>query len=328
MTQQTNKSVIGLTTDAMELRAAEVERGVGGLKVTAKGCVPLPAGLITDGGIADLTAFSAAVGQLLKGPGFSRKAPLLIGVKNQNALLRIAAFPKLPPDKMKNAVLLQAQPVIPIPVSELELDCLFENEFQDENRTMVSTLLTGAKKSHLNHLIYAAKAAERLIGDVDIAILATQRAVLDSGASGEECVLLADIDHETINMLVFCGETIYMARTVPLSAEASGLLNAPGSQPMNEEQLSSLAPLITGDLRTSLRYFSTLPAAADHPVSRVLLTGCHPQTGQLGSVMASGFELPVQVPQLYPALQGAGADALSYGTVISLALRGLEGVAR
>ncbi|MEG1774592.1 MAG: pilus assembly protein PilM, partial [Oscillospiraceae bacterium] len=133
MTNRRKKHSIGLVLDAMELRAIELSGTPECFEVCAQGCVTLPQGLVVDGTITDLAAMEVILKQLFRDGDFSR-APLLFGIKNQNILLRLANFPKVPEEKLRQAILLQAQQFIPIPISELVLDCVPGRELIENDR--------------------------------------------------------------------------------------------------------------------------------------------------------------------------------------------------
>ena len=59
---------------------------------------------------------------------------VVLGVNNENVIMRYATFPKVPDDKLKSVISMQAQDFIPVPVSELGLDFVVIDETTDDER--------------------------------------------------------------------------------------------------------------------------------------------------------------------------------------------------
>jgi type IV pilus assembly protein PilM len=319
MAKSRNKRVIGLVLGSAEMRAAELAADSGKMRVTAFGRLPLPAGLISDGLISDIPAAAALLGQLLKTRGFSG-APLLIGVKNQNVLLRMATFPKVPEDRMRNAILYQAQQFIPVAVNELVLDYVLCGEVPDSDPPAVNVLLVGAKKAFLDHVIEVVRLAGRSLTDIDSAQLALVRAASAQNGRAQDPILLADVDRESVSMTIYRGETVLMTRTVALPAQ---FLQAAGQEdplPLDEGALEALCAQLVLDIGASVRYFAT---QRNEAVDSVLLTGIYDKMDRIALHAQEQLGISTRVFSPYPAL--AGVDTLRYAACISLALRGLEG---
>ena len=102
-----NKSIIGFEADTTEIRAVELTRVNGAYQVLACGKIPLGDGVVEEGFVRDADAFSTALAELLQNGNF-KSSDVVVGVNNENVIMRYASFPKIADDKLRNMVLLQA----------------------------------------------------------------------------------------------------------------------------------------------------------------------------------------------------------------------------
>jgi type IV pilus assembly protein PilM len=292
-----NKRAIGLMLNSAEIRAAEISGGVHQPKVTAFGRMPLPPGLILDGMLTDIPKASSLLGQLLKNGGFSG-APIFVGVKNQNVLLRMASFPKVPPDKMRNAVLFQAQQFIPVPVSELVLDYVTCGDVPDSDPPMVNALLVGGKKDFLDGIIDWVQAGGRTLRDIDSGVLASVRAVIASESDSRQTLLFADVDRETISMSILPGQydTDGSHRTAHSPASSAFIRSRYGAA-IDGQAEEALASQLASDIGASIRYFVT---QRDTSLDGVRLTGSLDKIEQIARRTGDLLGEQIRVPALIP----------------------------
>lgn len=313
--------MIGLVLGSAELRAAQLSADSPKPRATASGRIALPAGLITDGVITDVSALASLIEQLLRSQGFSG-GPLLVGIKGQHVLLRMATFPKVPDDKIKNAILYQAQQFIPVPVGDLVLDYVLCGDLPNADPPSVNVLLVGAKRVFLDGVIEAVRIAGRELVDIDSAQLALVRAASSVSDDLQEPSLLAEADAEAISMTICRGDTILMTRTVPLPAQLlqSGLQD---SLSLDQNAREALVAQLILDIGASVRYFS---AQRGEAVRSVRLTGSYDNLEQISQSVGERLEIPTRVFAPYSSLEGA--DPRRYAACISLALRGMGGETR
>lgn len=316
------KSYIGLLMDSSEMRAVEISGTAEHPVLEASGSIALPKGLMADGLLTDLSAAASVLGRLLRENSFSSKAQLVAGAKNQNVLLRMAAMPRVPAQHLHNAIIYQAQQFIPVPVQELILDYVVCSDDNMPDTAEMSFLLVGAKRVFLNNIIALAKAANRTLYEIDSAALASLRAVMTGEESAGGFFLLANIDHETANIIICRENRIVMTRTVPLSPEYLSIIGGYGyghQGTLREPDAKALSRVLAGDLRASIQYYTTQHRT---PVPLILLTGTCEAALTLAAPIQEELSIPVKRAACYPTL-GKFLDA-SYATCVALALRGLE----
>lgn len=335
MARDNKKRAIGMIIDAAQIRAVELSGSKKNPTLEAYGWVPMPEGLMKDGILTDIPKAARLLGDLWKNGGFS-DAPVVIGAKNQNVLMRLSSFPKAPADKMDSVIRYQAQQAIPIPVSDLVLDYLLCDETSEEGRSLVNVLLVGARRDFVENTIALAKAAKRVVADIDVTLLAAHRTATDAMPSGDEVFLLADIDYETISMLICKGKTVLMTRTVPIPSvylenvkKRYQLVTAVAGNDVTlsqqgetdeflKDNIQQLADQLVGDLRTSISFFSTQRSIN---VDKIILSGPMSGMENLADVVAQEFYIPVEAPLPYPGL--LQTDPRYYANCVSLAIRGL-----
>lgn len=317
-----HKSYIGLLMDSAEMRAVEISGTAANPVLEASGSIALPKGLLTDGLLTDISAGASLLGRLLRENGFSSKAQLVAGAKNQNVLLRMAAMPRVPAQHLHNAIMYQAQQFIPVPVQELILDYVICSDENMPDTAEMSFLLVGAKRVFLDNIIGLAKAANRTLYEIDSAALAALRAVMTSEEAAGGFFLMANIDHETVNIIVCRDQRIVMTRTVPLSPEYLAIAGGYGygyQGTVRETDARALARVLANDLRASIQYYTMQHNA---PIPLVLLTGTCETALTFATAIQEELSIPVKRAASYPAL-GKFVDA-SYASCIALALRGWE----
>lgn len=311
MRNSIKRSAIGLTMDSTELRAVEVAFAPHPYVVTA-GSIALQPGLIRDGLITDLPAVSGLLSELLRTYGFS-SAPFVIGAKNENMLLRLASLPRVPDDKLRTTVMLQAQQFIPVPVRELVLDYVFSGVTEQEGRAMADILLVGAKKAYVQSLIELLRSVGGTLANIDAAVLGLVRMAETRADKPGEVYLVADIDHDGVNIVFLEENHIRLARAVmhevPLQSNAE----------LTEEAQNRVVNSLAENIRTSMLYYANLhPGEAP---ARVLLTGVVPQLKEIARQAEEKLALEVSVPSVYQQVDGISQEELpAYALGISLAL--------
>lgn len=306
--------------DSGEMRAVEVTGTQQRFKVTATGCVPLNAGITSEGMVSDVNTAGAVLSQLFKDNGFTRGTPVTIGAKSQNVLLRMAPFPNVPSDKMRNAVLYQAQKFIPIPVAELMLDYVECEKTESNDVSTVNVLLVGAKKIFLDNMLALFDKAARSVADIDSALLATMRAVSVVHESDGLPYLFLDVDHENLGMMICRDDTVLMARTAVHPSTFSTLTTGFHEQiELTDEALDGAAGYLSEGIRTSMMFFATQSGSS---VGRVYMIGRFRQIDEIARRVGERLGIEVILPHLYP--DALLAEKSVYGTCVSLALRGLE----
>ena len=173
-------NAVGIEFDSHEIRAVELMKNVdGSYRVNSFGSVPFKSGVIANGMVSDAPLFGAAVEELLKTTGIKNTTPVVLGVNNENVIMRYATFPKVPEEKLKSVISMQAQDFIPVPVSELGLDFVVIDEtVDDDDQPALNVLLVGAKNIMLENFVSNFEAVKLEVVDIDSSFLAWTRVAI------------------------------------------------------------------------------------------------------------------------------------------------------
>lgn len=311
------QAAIGLCFDTAEVRAVEVSLAPSP-RAVACGCASLPEGLIKEGLIADTAAFAKIVTELLQSRGFS-DAPVVLGAKGENMLLRSATFPKVPEDKLRKAVMLQAQQFLPVPVRELVLDFVPCGDTEQEGRQLAEVLLVGAKRTYIDNLLEMAKKSGRELLDIDSAQLASVRSCSGLYGQDEPC-LLAEVDHDSISIAFVKADRILLTRSVKMD---KGQHFYGDNEALTLEEADDLTEALEDNLRTSLRYFGNLYPG--ELIDRALLFGPLPGLKEIVQAVGEELKISITVPGHCACSEGISPDNLyKYMTCVGLAARGGE----
>ena len=322
------KSVIGFEIDSSAIRAIEMTRSGDGYSVLACGKIPLAEGVIEEGFIRDADAFNLSLVELLENGGF-KATDVVAGVNNENVIMRYATFPKVPDDKLRNMVLLQAQEFIPIPVQEMEIDYVLAGEgVGDEDQPIVNVLIVAARRNMLEQIINILLASKLQIIDIDSSVLALCRA-LQLKAQGKKFALL-NLTDDVLNFLVVKGNDISMVRSITIPdrvyEQVQAVFNATEDFSADKETVDAVGSMLASETASSISYYSM--QNGEEPIDDIYFistVSCDKElAAQISEVVAA---VPIEIPDLYETLNlGLDSEVVKeFSGCIGLAIQGLEG---
>ena len=318
-------SFIGIEFDSHEIRAVELTKGSdGSAKVSAFGKKQLSDNVITGGVIADSPIFVSAMGELLKSGGFNLASPAVIGVNNENVIMRYATFPKVPDDKLKGVITMQAQDFIPVPVTELELDFVVIDEtVDDDDQPAVNVLLVGARKVMIQNLITNFEETKLTVTDIDSAFLAWARAAMEK-IGEDETVGLLKLNDDVLNFVAVSGKEIKMVRSINIpdraSVEVKRAFNAADN--ILDSELDTIADLLYSELSSSINYYQMQTGAI---ISSVYFSSSTVLEGKILERLSEKAYVPLTIPKLCEEYANGDFDSSVYASCISLAKAAMEG---
>ncbi len=318
-------SFIGIEFDSHEIRAVELTKGSdGSAKVSAFGKKQLSENVITGGIIADSPLFVSSMGELLKNGGFNLASPAVIGVNNENVIMRYATFPKVPDDKLKGVITMQAQDFIPVPVTELELDFVVIDEtVDDDDQPAINVLLVGARKTMIQNLITNFEETKLTVTDIDSAFLAWARAAMEKIAE-DETVGLLKLNDDVLNFVAVSGKEIKMVRSINIpdraSVEVKRAFNAADN--ILDSELDTIADLLYSELSSSINYYQMQTGAI---ISSVLFSSSTVLESKILERLSAKAYVPLTIPELCDEYTYGDFNASDYASCISLAKAAMEG---
>lgn len=312
------RSVIGIEMDSREIRAVEISGSAKKPVITAWGRVYLPEGIVKDGRVMNVESLALYLEKLISQNGF-RSRNVLLGVANQDVIIRFASFPRVPEDKIHNMVMFQAQEYIPVPLEELQLDYVVAGEKRNEDGHFLNIILVGARKKMLGDFINAFIRANLEVLEIDSATLAIGRAALCS--VNQDVYAVAGYNHDLVNVLIFNRGVISMARSIPFSQSVSWQNGGGGFV-----SASAIADILINELRSSLSYYRM---QSDAEIEGIYLIGIPDIRTVTESFKGAGYN-EVKILQPYSDIPVKNRNNVpvnfsynDYSTAISLAIRGL-----
>ena len=309
---------IGLDIGSSAVRAVQLEQRRGDtLTLSRYGEVPLPPGAVVDGDVMEPTVVAGALRELW-GQARLRHRAVAVGLASQRVTVRQIDLPELPDAELADAVRLQAQDQLPIPVDQALLDhVVVERYVVGDDRRNVRVLLVAAEREMVERLLTAITAAKLrpVLVDLDafalIRSLATDlvvgevELVVDIGAMVTKIVVHRAGDPLFVRMVRLGGDatTVQLQKVLDLSWEeaeetklgASAAMAAGVALDPDDERarvLQGAVQRVVTEIRDSLEFFRG--QNDDVEVHRVLLSGGASLAPNLPDQLHSALDIPVE----------------------------------
>ena len=309
---------IGLDIGSSAVRAVQLEKRRGGtFHLTRYGVVTLSPGAVVDGDIADADVVAGALRELWSQAGLRGRA-VAVGLASPRVTVRQIDLPDLPDAELADAVRLQAQDQLPIPVEEALLDHVVVDRYVTTgDRCNIRVLLVAAQDDMVGRLLAAVTAAKLRPVLVDLDAFALLRSITTTAGIGDEVELVVDVGaavtkiavHRTghplfVRMVRFGGDaaTSELQKVLDLSwdeaerskLDASAAMVAGAELDDDDERarvLQSGVHRVITEVRHSLEFFRN---QHDVEVQRVLLSGGATLVPNLTGQLRTALELPVE----------------------------------
>lgn len=318
-------SAIGIEYNSHEIRAVELSRGLdGSIKVSAFDREELNEGVFSGGIIADPNLFSAALSELVSNGKFKIASPVVVGVNNENVIMRYASFPKVPDDKLRSVITMQAQDFIPVPINELGLDFVVIDEAtDDDDQPILNVLLVGARTAMLENIITNFEQSKLEVVDVDSSFLAWCRAAIEKNEE-DNIIGMFKLTDDVLNFVAISGKEIKMVRSINIpdraSLEVKRAFNRPSE--VTEVEMETISELLYSELSSSINYFQMQNGT---PITSVLFTASTELENEFLTHLSEKSYVPVSTPHFYEEFSTSSFDSSGYAGCISLAKVALEG---
>lgn len=316
---------IGLDIGSSAVRVVQLEQRRGGApQLTSYGEVAVPTGAVVDGDVVEPAVVADALRELWGRAGLRRRT-VAVGLASQRVTVREVELPDLPDEELAQAVRLQAEDQLPIPLDEALLDhVVVERYAVGDERRNVRLLLVAAERDMVERLLAAVTGAKLRPALVDldafalVRSLATPPAADDDGDGLDEVELVVDIGATVTKIVVHRGGAALFVRMVRLGGDAatrelenvldlsredaerakldaSAAMAAGADLDADDERarvLNSSAQSVITEVRRSLDFFRG--QHDDVEVRRVLLSGGASLVPNLDRQLHSALELPVE----------------------------------
>jgi len=318
-------SAIGIEYNSHEIKAVELlKKPDGGYTVSAFATAEIPEGVITEGMIADTETFTAILADLFKDGNFTQNAPVVLGVNNENVILRYATFPKVPDDKLRNVITMQAGDFIPVPVAELGLDFVVINEAtDDDDQPIINVLLIGARSQMLENLVGCFNDSQFDVMEIDSSFLAWIRATMEEAVEDEIYGFL-NLTDDVLNFVVIVEGDIKMVRSIGIPDRAALDVRKvfERANELTEEEVTSVVDFMYQELSSSISYFQM---QYGYQINKIIFSASSSAEPTLLEALSQKSYVPVALPQLYRSYMTTEFNPDGYAGCIRLAKVALEG---
>ena len=302
--------VIGLDIGATAVRAAVLAQGTleGRPSVTVHGVgeVALPAGTVVNGEVREPELLTGAIKRLWSENSFHCRN-VVLGIANQQVMVRDMTMPNLDPQRRAKALPYQAKEIIALPIDEVLLDFCQLGEPNKESDTVRGLLIAAPREPIVSAVTMVERAGLR-VARVDLAAFGCLRAV-----GGEELTVEAVVDlgaHLT-TIVIHDRGVPKLVRTVARGGDqlTAQLADSVGLTPQDAEQakraegsdgdpdvaralVSGLRPIVA-EITTSIGYFRATQEA--QAIDRISLTGGTSQLRGIARAIQEQVGLPSRV---------------------------------
>lgn len=318
-------SAIGIEYNSHEIKAVELyKHSDGRYEVIAAGKEFLDDSIMGNGIILDNALFGMSLNDLITKGKFNKMAPVVVGVNNENVIMRYATFPKVPEDKLRGVVTMQAQDFIPVPVSELGLDFVVIDETtDDDDQPALNVLLVGARNLMLQNIIQNFDEAKLEVVDIDSSFLAWCRVAIDEMNSEEVFGFLCLTD-DVLDFVAVADKDIKMVRSINIPdramVEVKKAFNSP--EEIVSTEIEIIVDLLYSELSSSINYFQM---QTGYMLSKVLFSAATGLEKEIAEKLAEKSYVPLAIPEFCKEYSQASFDASEFAGCISLAKVALEG---
>ncbi|MBS4030500.1 MAG: type IV pilus assembly protein PilM [Clostridiales bacterium] len=334
-----DSGVVGLEIDTGVIRAVEVRGKNGSARIVAAGQVEIPESAVSDGAVLDVETVSQALKQLWSGAGLGSKN-VVLGTFNQSVLMRLINFPKVPKDKLEQALRLQAGEFFPIPLSQMVLDFAVVGEIDGEDGPQYEVLLVAAKKAQLEQSLKAILDSKLKPRIVDATPLALLRTLPEDKLVGTTVIVA--LSNGLSSLLLSLDGVPRFARVMPVALKQ--YLSRLGASLMvgSEDAVAATKETGSGDeifrrwglsvaaeIRASISYYVKQDNFSE--VDRIILSGRGAQVIGLPELLAEDLGVAVELINPVSNVVVSGnlginwdLEGPNYAVSVGLALRGLE----
>lgn len=318
-------SAIGIEYNSHEIKAVELyKHSDGRLDVIAAGKEILDDNVMGNGIIMDNALFGVALNDLITKGKFNKAAPVVVGVNNENVIMRYATFPKVPDDKLRGVVTMQAQDFIPVPISELGLDFVVIDETtDDDDQPALNVLLVGARNIMLENLTQIFEEVKLEVVDIDSSFLAWSRVAIEEAGEDEVFGFLCLTD-DVLDFIAVADKDIKMVRSINIPDRAIVEVKKAFNNPSEiiTTEMENIVDLLYSELSSSINYFQM---QTGYMLNKVLFSASTDLQKDIAEKLAEKSYVPLEIPGFYKQYSEASFDASEFAGCISLAKVALEG---
>ena len=302
---------IGLDIGATAVRATVLAPGMleGRPSVTVHGIgrIDLAPGVVVNGVVQEPTALTTALKQLWQQNKFECNH-VILGIANQQVLVRDMTIPALSPQQRAKALPFQAREIVALPIDQVVLDFCQLGE-PDPETNLVSGLLLATPRQPVLAAVSAVERAGLKVARVDLSSFGSLRSIADEQLAieaiidlGAHLTTIVIHDHgipKLVRTLARGGQEIseQLADRMSLSILEAEAAKCDGGLESDDPVMSrmlgeALRPLLA-EIRTSLQYYRS--SSDGKQIARMSLTGGGAGLRGISNAFADQIGLPTRV---------------------------------
>lgn len=310
---------IGLDIGTSAVRAVRLKTSrAGEPSLEQVGQVMLPHGAVRDGEIIDVETVAECVRTLWSEWNIKGRK-VVLGTGNQQCVTRIVDVPYTNDDELREALTMQAQDYVPIPLDQATLDYnVIEYLEDDQGASIARVILVASARDTVDRVVEVAKLAklDPVILDLDALALLRTLAV-DHSPVEQGAELLVDIGSAVTDIVVHQHGTPRFVRELMMGSGdiSEALVASLGMTYQEAEQrkaecgcgddaftssggpevarvVRDRAGALVAEVRGSLDYYRAQVEAV--PVTRALVTGGGSQMAGIRQALQSALDIPVE----------------------------------
>lgn len=169
---------VGIDVGENHIRAVQLKHRGDKLVLNEFAYIETPPGAVRNGEILNPGEVAGALKELFAKARFTGSV-VATGVSNQQTIFRLVNFPWTESKDLNNAVMMQAQDYIPIPVEDAMIDYAVTGEKYDEDGERVyEIMLSAIQRSVIDNVVASFEQAGLKLVRIDLTALAIARALL------------------------------------------------------------------------------------------------------------------------------------------------------
>lgn len=214
-----NQEAFGLDISNLSLKIMKLEKKRKMIKLASFGEFSLPRGIIEGGEIRDVKALSQILKEAkkrVKGKKIKTRY-VVASLPEEKAFSQVIQLPKMELHEVKKAVYYEAENYIPLPISEVYLDCQIIPPLYNHLEHL-DVLIAALPKRIVDPYVEVLKRAGFIPKVLEIEPFAITRAIVKNGIS-KRPLLLIDLGATKTSFIIFSGFAIRFTSSIPVSGQ-------------------------------------------------------------------------------------------------------------
>ncbi|MCL5666535.1 MAG: type IV pilus assembly protein PilM [Patescibacteria group bacterium] len=342
------QKAFGLDISGSSLKVMQLENKKSEVSVDGYTDTPLPKGLMTNDVILDGKTFGYLVRQSLQKPLFGKidRHYVVASLPESKSFVRVIQIPKMSDGEAENAIPVEAESFIPLPIDQVYLDW----QKLGETEGKMNILIIASPKEFVDKYLEILDQAGLKPIALEVESQSCRRALLEPAS--KETLLMIDLDAYRTSMAMVEEGNLQFTSTVPIAgdsftesiAKSLGVSSAKAEEIKKKVGIANTVqyPNIKTALLPTLNNLSAeiksiLKFHGEHSgrkVDKILLSGGSAKLKNLAEFLAPQLNdfsgIPVETGNPWLNLKTLRSkpleayDSLGYVTAIGLAIRGMD----